>query len=75
MEVVKIIRDEDGEKIDDPKWHYVHTTGHTSTTLCGGQVFGDGEGTAVYKTKTLRKGSITCRECINIIKEIKTIPL
>lgn len=75
MEVVKITHDEDGRKVHDPKWHYVTNWADAPRTLCGGEVFGEGEGSAVFKTKQLKKGSITCGVCIEFIKEIKSIPL
>lgn len=72
MKVVKITRDEDGEKIDHPKWCWFYNTGGSDNTLCTGQVFGYGEGSAEYKMK---EGKITCPDCIAIIREIKAIKL
>lgn len=70
--VVKITHDDDGTKIDSPKWCYVIYTAGSEMSLCEGQVFGMGEGAAKYETK---EGKITCPNCISIIKEIKSIKL
>lgn len=74
MEVVKITEDEYGEKRVNAKWCYV-TNIDARRTMCGGEAFGFGESSAKYKTKQLKKGSITCPRCISLIKEIKSIPL
>lgn len=70
--VVKIITDEDGHKIESPKWCYITDWSDSDRALCSGQVFGLGEGSATYKT---RQGKITCPQCIAIIKQIKAIKL
>lgn len=71
-QVVKILYNEDGEKEDSPKWHWINTFGDSPRAFCTGEVFGYGEGSAVYKSKT---GKITCPHCIELIKRIKAIKL
>jgi len=71
MTVVKILFNEDGEKEFRPKWHYIMCI-DAERTLCTGEVFGYGEGKAVYKT---REGKVTCPDCIAIIKKIKLVKL
>lgn len=66
--VVKITRNDDGDKVESPKWCYVADWGDADRTLCTGEAFGIGEGTAEYEE---RDGKITCPSCIRIIKEIK----
>ncbi len=75
MKLVKIEINEDGNKVFDPKWHYIQDWGDVEGTLCSGEVFGYGEGHAKYKTKEVVKGGITCRNCLAIIMEIKAVKL
>ncbi len=65
MQVVKILYDENGEKIDSPKWCAINDFNDGQRTYCSGQVFGYGEGSAVFKVKD---GKITCPQCIGQIK-------
>jgi hypothetical protein len=74
-DLVKIIINEDGDKVDDPKWHWIENNGDSERTLCGGEVFGFGEGNAEYKIKTVNRGGITCSQCLQLIKEFKAIKL
>lgn len=73
--LVKIIVNEDGDKQDDPKWHLVHNFGDSCRTVCSGEVFGEGEGSAVYKEKFNEKGGVTCSSCLEIIKWYKSVKL
>ncbi len=73
--VVKILRNEDGEKVEKPVWCYVQNWGDSSRTLCGGEVFGMGEGSAEFDTKEVKRGGITCKQCLDIIHEMKSIKL
>jgi hypothetical protein len=76
MNLVTILTDEDGlphEKAG--KWHLVQNFGDSSRTVCSGEVFGYGEGSATYKTKVVKRGGITCENCLRIIKWHKSIKL
>jgi hypothetical protein len=73
--LVQIIRNEDGELIDFKEWHLVTFFGDSPRALCTGEVFGEGEGAAEYKTKEREKGGITCEKCKQIIKFIKDVRL
>ena len=75
MKLVKILTDEDGDKIDKPVWCYVIQTDGSPRTFCGGQVFGFGEGYATFELKEVAKGGITCENCLHLIKTIKAIKL
>jgi len=70
--IVKIIYDEDGEKVENPKWCLVISPDGANRTFCKGEVFGFGEGSAVYEDKI---GRVTCPKCIKEIKLIKSVKL
>lgn len=73
--LVKIIKDEDKFKIDNPKWCLVVFAAGSPMALCSGQVFGEGEGDAVYKEKWIKQGGITCPKCLTQIMFFKSIKL
>lgn len=60
MIIVKILFNEDGEKENDTKWHLSEFFGDSPRTFCGGECYGDGEGSAIYETKETIRGGITC---------------
>lgn len=72
--LVKITKDEDGIKVNEPKWHWIMHV-DAMRTLCTGEVFGYGEGKAQYKTKTVKRGGIDCPKCLALIKIFKSIKL
>lgn len=74
-QVVQLITDDDGDKTDDQRWHYVVSFDGADRTLCTLHVFGFGESVAEFNEKTVKKGGITCESCLRIIKEFKTIKL
>lgn len=69
---VKIKFDDRGERVHRPKWHYVIILAASEQTLCTGEVFGYGEGDAVYEKS---RGKITCPDCIKIITKLKKVKL
>ena len=75
MRLVKILFNDDGDKQDSPKWHLVQSHGDSPRTVCSGEVFGAGEGSAVFEEKISNKGGITCQYCLSIIKWYKAIKL
>lgn len=70
--VVKILKDDDGYKPHNQKWHYVHAAAGEFCTFCTGEFFGMGVSAVEYKIK---EGKITCPECISMIKTIKSVKL
>lgn len=74
-EVVQIIVDDDGEDTNDNSWHLVVQPDGSPRTLCTGEVFGKGEGSAVFKNKVVARGGITCKNCLNEIRFFKSIKL
>lgn len=73
---MKIIRFNDGQLSDDSRWHLVDPTDiFTGTTICKGDVLGDAESRIEIKSKMVKRGGITCEECIKKIKTYKSIAL
>lgn len=73
--LVKILTDDDGLKVDKPTWHLVINVNDTQQALCTGEVFGEGESARVtFKEKTTHKG-VPCEKCHAIIKWFKSIKL
>ncbi len=75
-QAVKIISNDDGEEVDEPKWHLgVDYIGGAHSTLCTGEFYGFGESNVVFETKKIHKGLIDCPACVTIITEMKRISL
>lgn len=74
MELVKIIKDESGDH-REPDWHLVVDYCDSPQTFCSGEVFGEGEGSAIYETKRRKRGGITSDLCLQRIAEIKAVKL
>jgi hypothetical protein len=74
--LVRITVNDDGDDVFKPKWCIFGLVyNDAARTLCTGEVFGYGEGEAVYTTKEVVRGGITCPNCITIIKTIKSVKL
>jgi hypothetical protein len=71
--VVKLITNDDGDKTDDKSWHLVVNTDGSDRTACSGEVFGEGESKAMFKTNI--DGKITCSKCRELVKWYKSIKL
>ncbi len=56
-------------------WCLVVFKSGSPMTLCTGEVFGLGEGNAEYIEKEVKRGGITCPECLKFIREIKAVKL
>lgn len=74
-EIVKIKVDDNGEKRLYAKWHWITDQAGVLRTLCDGEAFGIGDSGAVYETKIVKKGGVTCSECLRLIKMFKSIKL
>jgi hypothetical protein len=73
--IVKITANEDGDPVEIPKWHLAVIMGGGWVVFCTNEVFGEGEGSAKYKEKSVKRGGITCKDCLGYIKEIKSVKL
>ena len=74
--LVKILTSDDGEPrdLDLQYWHYV-INDDAERTLCEGEAFGEGESSCEYERKSVKRGGITCPDCLLKIKKIKAIKL
>lgn len=74
MKIVKIIIDDSGEKVKYPKWHLSTNVWDAERTLCSGEVFGEGESSAIYKEQIVTDlKKMTCPNCREILKYFKAI--
>lgn len=73
--LVKILYNDDGDEYDNPKWHLSITAMGAPMALCTGEVYGYGEGAAVYENKNRVRGGITCCRCLELIGFYKSIKL
>lgn len=74
--LVKILYDDDGEKIENPVWHLVNPANWMGPcTLCSGEYFGYGESAVVYEEKEVCRGGIECKVCLAHIRLLKEIRL
>ena len=74
--LVKVIKTDDGEKVNttDQTWCATAFGGNTTRTLCTGEAI-DGSSDVEVETKTVKRGGITCEECLDAIKHYKAIRL
>ena len=63
------------DKADANFWHLVVNECGSDMTFCGGQVYTFGDTAGVFKTKTVKRGGITCKNCLDKIKRIKAVRL
>lgn len=74
--LVKIIRDDDGEYVELPVWHLVDPGCDLgSAALCTGEFFGGGESAVEFETKQVRRGGITCPDCLRKLRAYKAVKL
>ena len=72
--LVKLVINEDGEKTSQD-WHLAMIAAGSMTLFCTGEFYGEGEGNARGVEKTVKRGGITCENCLGKIKEIKKVKL
>lgn len=79
--VYQMTINEDGEEYPyGSDWHAEGVYGGSPTLLCTGEFFdghgsGHSEGYAKCKSKTVKRGGITCESCLSSIRAIKAIRL
>lgn len=73
-QLVKILVDDCGEVIENAKWCLsIHDTGNMA--FCSGQFYGEGESACKYEFREIVRGGITCENCLDKIKRIKSVKL
>lgn len=78
--LAKQLVDDDGVPVpvDEQCWHYVMAVTDDDALLCSGEYIVDassgGKG-AQYQTKLVKRGGITCSQCLKLIRQIKAIAL
>ena len=74
--LVRITKTEDNENVNiiDQVWCVTAFGGDTTRTLCTGEAI-DGSSHVEVDTKTVKRGGITCEECLDAIKHYKAIRL
>lgn len=73
--LVKIITSDDGEEVEGAKWCLSVVAAGGNMSFCSGEFYGPGESSCKYKVKKQNVGGITCSECIDKIKLIKSVKL
>ena len=73
--LVRITKDNDGVEQDKKDWHISTCGSGGKMVLCSGEFFGYGESRSTYETKKVLRGGITCKNCLDIVKEFKKIKL
>lgn len=73
--LVRFTFDDDEAPVIDDTWHFVTQKTGSDMKLCSGEVFGIGEGSAVYEMKEVTRGGITCPMCLEEIRRMKAIKL
>ena len=73
--LVRIIKDDDGNLKEIKKWCLITNICGETATLCTSEFFGVGLSSAEFETKEVKRGGITCKDCLKIIKDIKKVRL
>jgi hypothetical protein len=77
-ELVKILSDDKNEprELYLQVWHLVDIANSSGAcTLCEGEYFGVGESGCEFEVKSVKRGGITCKKCLDILKAYKKIKL
>ena len=72
--------DDDGDPVElqDQRWHVLHESTGEAAMLCTGEFVDDasssGNGSR-YALRSVIRGGITCKKCLEIVRTIKSIKL
>ncbi len=74
--LIKRVKDDDGEITHDNQWHLVDPCNpQGAVVLCTQEFFGYEESNLEYELKIRKKGGITCKKCVEIVKGYKSVKL
>jgi hypothetical protein len=75
--LVKILSSDDGEDRSPELqvWHLAITAGGDPCTFCEGEFFGAGQSRCEFTMKEVERGGITCKGCLQKIRQIKSVKL
>ncbi|MNL07520.1 hypothetical protein D3C87_1281990 [compost metagenome] len=73
--VVKFTKNNDGDKVERPKWHLSITYSGVAMSLCSGECYGFGVSSCEFQEKDVEIGGINCNDCLGRIKELQSIKL
>jgi len=72
--VYRRLRDDDGNEIHEDEWHIADPSADVARILCTGEAI-DGDSLVILDSKEVKRGGITCKKCLQIIKDFKAIRL
>jgi hypothetical protein len=75
--IVKLTMDDDRVEIpkEEQVWHLGTTATGDPIVLCSGEFYGEGQSSCEFKEKVVEYGGITCKNCLELLKEYKSIKL
>lgn len=74
--LVRISRNDDGDATNDNSWHLIDPGNDQGpAALCTQEFFGYGESSCEFETKSVKRGGVTCRNCVRLIKIYKAVKL
>ena len=71
--IVKILSGDDYEEKENPVWCLVSDICGDRATFCSNEYFGFGVSSCKYEIKTVNKNGVTCPDCLEKIKKIKSL--
>jgi hypothetical protein len=74
MNLVKIVINDDGDIVDNPKWHVIESFSGDPRLLCTGEVYSTIQTKHVkYETKQGKLKDCDCPKCQEIVKWFKSL--
>lgn len=73
IHLIKLITNDDGEEIQNPKWHITQPFGDSDRTLCSGEAYGLGESGAIFEGKFGSLKDCDCPKCLEIVSWFKKL--
>lgn len=76
-QLAKQLKNEDRVEIpvEEQVWHSIKDASGDPALVCTGEFIDEGCGDGEYILKVVKRGGITCKECMSTIKHFKAIKL